>query len=355
MVKTLLRSALREIRQSAGRYLAILAIVGLGVGFFAGLRACQPDMMATGIKYLEEQEFYDFRLLSTLGFTQDDVDAFAARDDVTAARGALYTDFLSEIEEGSQVVIKAHSLTEGVNLPKLAAGRMPQAPDECLGDAKYFLEEALGRVLPVVEEDGEDTRELLHCGGVGLALVQGQGEQGVGPLNFLHKGDGSVLRHGEGFLAGHSALVEGQIHRVVREHFNVPGVQQVVEHPVLLQEGDAGIQGPVIHLLGGESSHQRREGVVYNGKIIRAQRRSVQAFQDHHRVGAGLIGLVSPAGQILSRDQSRQGDAEVLRLHRLVQPDGVLTLEGLGQQGVPVQVRHLGRTEPTGCGIGGNG
>lgn len=172
MVKTLLRSALREIRQSAGRYLAILAIVGLGVGFFAGLRACQPDMMATGIKYLEEQEFYDFRLLSTLGFTQDDVDAFAARDDVTAARGALYTDFLSEIEEGSQVVIKAHSLTEGVNLPKLAAGRMPQAPDECLGDAKYFLEEDLGRVLPVVEENGEDTRELLHCGGytiVGLA------------------------------------------------------------------------------------------------------------------------------------------------------------------------------------------
>ncbi len=172
MVKTLLRSALREIRQSAGRYLAILAIVGLGVGFFAGLRACQPDMMATGIKYLEEQEFYDFRLLSTLGFTQDDVDAFAAREDVTAARGALYTDFLTEIEEGAQSVVKAHSLTEGVNLPKLAAGRMPQAPDECLGDAKYFLEEDLGRVLPVVEENGEDTRELLHCGGytiVGLA------------------------------------------------------------------------------------------------------------------------------------------------------------------------------------------
>ena len=172
MVKTLLRSALREIRQSAGRYLAILAIVSLGVGFFAGLRACQPDMMATGIKYLEEQELYDFRLLSTLGFTREDVDAFAAREDVTAARGAVYADFLTEIEEGVQVVVKAHSLTEGVNLPKLTAGRMPQAPGECLGDAKYFLEEDLGRVLPVAEENDEDVRELLHCGGytiVGLA------------------------------------------------------------------------------------------------------------------------------------------------------------------------------------------
>ena len=172
MVKTLLRSALREIRQSAGRYLAILAIVGLGVGFFAGLRACQPDMMATGIKYLEEQELYDFRLLSTLGFTQEDVDAFAAHDDVSEARGAVFTDFLTEIEAGTQVVVKAHSLTEGMNLPKLTAGRMPQAPDECLADARYLPESVIGTVLSVAEENDEDTRELLHCGGytiVGLA------------------------------------------------------------------------------------------------------------------------------------------------------------------------------------------
>ena len=172
MVKTLLRSALREIRQSAGRYLAILAIVGLGVGFFAGLRACQPDMMATGIKYLEEQELYDFRLLSTLGFTQEDVDAFAARDDVSEARGAVFTDFLTEIEAGTQVVVKAHSLTEDINLPKLTAGRMPQAPDECLADARYLPESVIGTVLSVAEENDEDTRELLYCGGytiVGLA------------------------------------------------------------------------------------------------------------------------------------------------------------------------------------------
>ena len=38
MVTTLLKSTLREIRQSLGRFLAILTIVGLGVGFLAGLR-----------------------------------------------------------------------------------------------------------------------------------------------------------------------------------------------------------------------------------------------------------------------------------------------------------------------------
>ena len=135
MVRTLLRSALREIRQSMGRYLAILAIVGLGVGFFAGLRACQPSMMATGVDYLDKQRLYDFRLLSSLGFTEEDTEAFAALEGVEAARGAVYADFLTDLGEGNEAVVRAHSLTEDMNLPALSAGRMPEEPYECLGDA----------------------------------------------------------------------------------------------------------------------------------------------------------------------------------------------------------------------------
>ena len=162
MVKTLFRSAVREIRQSMGRYLAILAIVGLGVGFFAGLRACQPDMMLTGVDYLEEQKLYDFRLLSTLGFTEEDVAAFAAGEGVTAARGAVYTDFLTEIEADHEVVVKAHSITEDINLLKLTAGRMPEAPDECLADARYLPESVIGNTLAVNADNDEDTKDLLR-------------------------------------------------------------------------------------------------------------------------------------------------------------------------------------------------
>ena len=164
MVRTLLRSALREIRQSLGRYLAILAIVGLGVGFFAGLRTCQPAMMATGLDYLSEHSLHDFRLLSTLGFTQEDVDNFAALDGVAAARGAVYADFLTEVEPGREAVLRAHSLTAGLHQPALAAGRMPQADNECLADARYFSEKMLGTVLAVSESNEEETRDLLHRG-----------------------------------------------------------------------------------------------------------------------------------------------------------------------------------------------
>ena len=162
MVRILLRSALREIRQSLGRYLAILAIVGLGVGFFAGLRMCQPAMMDTGVAYLDRQRLYDFRLLSTLGFTGEDVARFAELEGVTAARGAVYADFLTETGDGRETVLKAHALTDSVNLPSLKAGRMPEAANECLGDARYFTEDMLGMVLPVLDSNDEDTRELLR-------------------------------------------------------------------------------------------------------------------------------------------------------------------------------------------------
>ena len=75
-MKALQKSSLREIRKSLGRYLAILAIVALGVGFFCGLRVCRDAMVETGDDYLDRQSMYDYRLVSTVGFDQGDADAF---------------------------------------------------------------------------------------------------------------------------------------------------------------------------------------------------------------------------------------------------------------------------------------
>lgn len=68
MEKSLLKSSLREIKSSLGRYIAILLIVALGVGFFAGLMVSESAMLKTGDRYLAAQNYYDYRLLSTIGF-----------------------------------------------------------------------------------------------------------------------------------------------------------------------------------------------------------------------------------------------------------------------------------------------
>lgn len=161
MVSTLLRSSLREIRQSFGRYVAILAIVALGVGFFAGLRMSEPDMKATGVEYLDTYRLYDFRLISTLGFTEEDVDYFSKLDGVETAQGSIYTEFLYHTQTDEDEVLIAHSLTEGANEPKLLSGRMPEKANECLGDANYFTEEDIGRTIQVSDANDEDTLELM--------------------------------------------------------------------------------------------------------------------------------------------------------------------------------------------------
>lgn len=79
------KTTLREIRQSLGRYLAIFAIVALGVGFFAGLKITKTVMVESADAYLEENQLYDYRLLSTLGFEEEDVEAFRTKEDVRAA------------------------------------------------------------------------------------------------------------------------------------------------------------------------------------------------------------------------------------------------------------------------------
>ena len=126
MVTTLLKSTLREIRQSLGRFLAILAIVGLGVSFLTGLRMSQPTMLATGQKYLDTYDLHDFRLLSTLGFTQEDVDSFAALEGIQSANGSWYTEFLWQNTADSELVLIAHSLTADMNRPELIAAAPPE-------------------------------------------------------------------------------------------------------------------------------------------------------------------------------------------------------------------------------------
>ena len=80
MKSSMIKTTVREIRESLGRYMAILAIVALGVGFFVGLKVTRPAMLDTAGRYLEEKELYDLRLISTLGFDETDVEQAARQE-----------------------------------------------------------------------------------------------------------------------------------------------------------------------------------------------------------------------------------------------------------------------------------
>lgn len=142
--------------------MAIFAIIALGVGFFAGLKVSKTAMVTTVKKYLDVQAFYDFRLLSTMGFEEEDVEFFREQEDVEAAEGSVSLDVLYSLEDGAQGVVKVHSLTESVNVVRTVQGRLPQADDECVVDCNLFDQSFIGSVIYLSEDNEEDTLDSFR-------------------------------------------------------------------------------------------------------------------------------------------------------------------------------------------------
>ena len=81
------KNLLQSIKGSLGRYIAIMAIIALGAGIFVGLRMTKTDMVATGQKYTDAQNMFDLRLLTSYGWSKDQVEQVAQLEGVVDAEG----------------------------------------------------------------------------------------------------------------------------------------------------------------------------------------------------------------------------------------------------------------------------
>lgn len=150
-VSAFTKTILRSIRGSIGRFLAILGIVALGCGFFAGLLMSGPDMRAAADKLYDGTNLYDVRLVSTLGFTERDVDRVKEVEGVDGIMPAISCDAMARLgkeqlavrissldveaakageEQGADVVLSQDG--NYLNRVFLREGRWPQGADECV-------------------------------------------------------------------------------------------------------------------------------------------------------------------------------------------------------------------------------
>ena len=142
-----LTALLREILHNPGRYLAMIAILGLGVGFFAGLRICRDDMVATGSAYLGRQNLFDLHLICGVGFDDEAVMRLESADFVREAEGGYAFDGLFLANDGSEAAARFLSVPERVNRPLLTLGRLPERADECALDCRFFPEDVVGKTF----------------------------------------------------------------------------------------------------------------------------------------------------------------------------------------------------------------
>ena len=136
MKKAVIKDALREIKKSYKRFISILLMAFLGVGFFAGIRASSPDMLDTIDTYYKNQNVYDIQVSSTLGLTSDDINAISKIENVEHVDGNFETD--GQIEVGNkEVIAKVMSLND-FNTPVLIDGSLPSAKNECVVEERFL-------------------------------------------------------------------------------------------------------------------------------------------------------------------------------------------------------------------------
>ncbi|MDR3307844.1 MAG: ABC transporter permease, partial [Coriobacteriales bacterium] len=160
MTRALRKVMFRVLLKTPGRFIALFLIIVLGAGFFTGLQSAAPSMQKTADTYFKERKLADFRLLCDFGITDDDVRAAAALPEVAQASGEYAADLVGTVDE-ALYVFAFHSLPQEGGLTQIVvtAGRMPQAPDECVIDDAATI--ALGDHILVTEDNGSDTLGLL--------------------------------------------------------------------------------------------------------------------------------------------------------------------------------------------------
>ncbi len=164
--KALIKDAFKEIKTTYKRFISIMLMALLGVGFFAGLRATSPDMVNTIDQYFKDQNVYDIEVISTLGLTDEDIEALSNIENVDTVYGTYSKDGIINLEE-KEIVSKILCIDD-VNKPKLLSGNMPQNDDECVVE-KDFLNIANKQIGDTIEIEteksdvsGEEETEYLN-------------------------------------------------------------------------------------------------------------------------------------------------------------------------------------------------
>jgi putative ABC transport system permease protein len=149
-------TTIRSIKGGVARFLAIMGIVALGCGFYAGLKMCGPDMRAEADQWYDGTNLWDLRLISTLGFSDSDVERVSQIDGVDAVMPSVSVDAMAALgkeqlavristldvdaaEDSTAYSVNTDSSTtvssddeDYLNRLVLVDGRWPQADNECV-------------------------------------------------------------------------------------------------------------------------------------------------------------------------------------------------------------------------------
>lgn len=183
MKRALILSIFRDLKQHLGRFIAMACIVLLGSAFFVGVRATGPDMRLTAQAYYNEQNFSDIRILSSLGFSEEDIKQVKSSKLLKDVSAGYAADVLAQLPDRTRIIrlMSFDSDTDTVNLPLLLEGRLPQREGEATVDEK-FMEETdikLGDTITLASGSSQLLSDILT---VDTVLLVGVARSPIYPM-----------------------------------------------------------------------------------------------------------------------------------------------------------------------------
>lgn len=137
--KAFQKSSIRVVKSTMTRFVSIALISFLGAGVFAGLAATSPNMKQAGDQYYDEQNVMDVRMLSSYGFSNEDVDAIRSTEGVSGVMASNTADATGTVGD-KDYAFRINGLPKSndpsdadyINQMKLTEGRWPENDNEAI-------------------------------------------------------------------------------------------------------------------------------------------------------------------------------------------------------------------------------
>ena len=129
MKNKLLKHIFMKIKDNYKRFLSLLCMALLGVGFYAGIQAASPDMLKTLDTFYDENNVYDIEVVSNFGLTKADIKELSKIKNIEKVVGTYSKDVYLNLNN-KQYVLKLIGLNKKINNIYIEKGRLPSNNNE---------------------------------------------------------------------------------------------------------------------------------------------------------------------------------------------------------------------------------
>ena len=160
MAKAYIKDIWRSIIKGKKRFVSILLITALGVTMLTGIKAACVDLRYSADQFFDAQNLFDINIVSTLGLTDDDIKALTNIEGISVVQGDYSETVYTQIEDKELTAEVKTFQKNGLNIPYLLEGSLPEKTNEIAVTEEYMLDsgKSLGDTL-IIEEDTQKTEE----------------------------------------------------------------------------------------------------------------------------------------------------------------------------------------------------